>query len=113
MLTIINQKYVMSDNFICFFEILDGVLHKKCKLEISRKISTYALSGFRPSPVANRSIPNIPFSWNSMENDDYCSEIHNGRSSIFNMEKNNILNVNVYCCFGLFKAFHGDSHSVH
>lgn len=86
MLTI-NQKYVMNDNFTCFFEILDGVLHLKCKCEISKKIGAYAFSGFRPSAAASRNIPNIPFTWNSMENDDCCSEIHNGRSGIFNMEK--------------------------
>lgn len=79
----------MSDNFTCLFETSDGVLqdnwdaHFSDKCEISNKISIYALSYFSLTPEESRSIPNIPSSWNTMENDDCCSEIHNGTYGIF------------------------------
>ena len=65
MLSTINQKHAMSDNCICFFETLDGVLqntlsaHFSYKGEISKEISTYALPYFGLTPAASRCIPKI------------------------------------------------------
>lgn len=65
MLSTINQKHAMSDNCICFFETLDGVLqntlsaHFSYKGEISKEIRTYALPYFGLTPAASRCIPKI------------------------------------------------------
>lgn len=65
-----------------------------CQCEKSKEISMYVLPCFRLTPIASGSIPNIPFTWNSMENDDYCSESHNSGCGIFHMEKK-FFNVNM------------------
>lgn len=83
----------MSDNFSCFFETSNGVLqdnlgaHFFDKCEISKEISIYALPCFGLTPEVSRSIPNILSTWNTMQNHDCCSEIHNGRCGIFHTKK--------------------------
>lgn len=72
----------MSVNYTCFFETSDGDLDAHFS---DKEFSIYALLCFGFTPEANRSIPNIPITWNSIENDDCGSEIHSGRCGSFHI----------------------------
>lgn len=113
MLTIINPKHVMSDNCICFFEISDGVfqdmqkLSRLVRVKYPRKLvlmHSLLLDRLLQQAEVFQTFPSLEIPW---KNDDCCSEVYNGRCSIFHMDKN-ILNANICYCFGLFKAPHRD-----